>query len=166
MSSKKYLSAQLNLVCSTFEKSLVGLSDEACNQRPHENVNHIKYIAGHLLNAMYGMGIVAGANLERKWDDIFAGGGKSKIQDNFNYPTIEEIKAEWNKICPQIQAAFEKLPEEKLSKELPNSFLKNTGIFDGTIGDFFAFMNQHQFYHIGQIGIIRKMQGQDSMRFF
>lgn len=166
VSNQKQLSAQFNFVCSALNRSLIDLTDEESNTRPHKDANHIKYIAGHLVNAMYGIGGSIGVNLERRWDDIFAGGGRTKALDDFKYPTIDELKTEWNKICPLIQVRLDKLTEQDLNKVMPNSFLVNTGIFDGTVGDFLAFFNQHQLYHIGQIGIIRKILGKAPMSMF
>lgn len=166
MSNKKQLLAQFDLLNHWFNNSLADINDDESNKRVEQNMNHIKYLAGHLVNAQYGIAELAGADVNRKWDDLFAGLSKTKALDNFDYPSIEEIKNEWNQIFPKIKDALQKMPEETLNKEIPGSFLKDSGIFDGTAGDLWAFMNEHQMYHIGQIGILRRGLGKAPMKLF
>lgn len=162
----KYLLAQFDLVNAWFNNSLADISDEESNQRVEQQMNHIKYIAGHFVNAAYGLAGLAGKKIESRWNDIFAGLGKTKAKDNFPYPDIEEIKAEWNKIFPEIREGLSKLSAEDLEKEVPGSSLKGSGIFDGSVGDLWAFMNEHALYHIGQIGILRRGLGKAPMKLF
>lgn len=166
MSNHKQLLAQFNLINQWFNNSLIGINDEEANQRVSPNMNHIKYIAGHLVNAMYGIGNLGKLNLERKWDEHFAGLRKTKALDHHAYPSIDEIKTEWNHIFPKIKEALTALSDADLQQELSGSSLKDSGIFDGSIGDFWAFMNEHQMYHIGQIGILRRGLGKEPMKLF
>lgn len=160
------LLAQWDLINLWFMNALEGISDEESNTRINQKMNHIKYLAGHLVNASYGMGVAVEKKLERKWDEHFAGLGKTKAQDQYPYPTIEEIKAEWKHIQPIIREGFAQMNEPTLNKEMPGSSLSQTGIFDGSVGDYLAFMNAHQMYHIGQIGILRRGLGKAPMKLF
>lgn len=166
MSEKHRLFAQYTVHCNWFNNALVDLSDEECNQRVNPNMNHIKYIAGHLLNAQYGFAIIAGLTLAHKWDDLFAAGGKTKAKDNFPYPTIEEIKREWDRTYPIVSGGLSALSEGELQEELPNSPVAGKGKLDNTRGDLWVFLNLHQAYHIGQIGILRRAFGKDPMKYF
>jgi uncharacterized damage-inducible protein DinB len=166
MSSKKQLLAQFNLLNHWFNNSLEDLSDSETNQRIDQQMNHIKYLAGHLVNAQYGIADLSGAKIQHKWNDLFAGLSKTKALDNFNYPSIEEIKKEWNDMFPIVKEKLKMLPDEELDREIPGSSLKGSGIFDGTVGDLWAFLNEHQMYHIGQIGILRRALGKAPMKLF
>lgn len=166
MNNKERLLKQFDWVNKWFTNSLAELSDDETNKRVNANMNHIKYLAGHLLNTQYGLAGVAGVEVERKWDDLFAGLSKTKAQDNFPYPTIEEIKNEWNKLYTTLRDGLAKLTEEELDNDLPGSTMINSGIFNNSKGDYWAFINLHQLYHVGQIGILRRGLGKDAMKLF
>ncbi|WP_344979186.1 DinB family protein [Compostibacter hankyongensis] len=166
MHSKKQLLAQYVLHCRWFVNVLEGFTDEETNERINADMNHVKYLAGHLLNAQYAFAQIAGITVTRKWDELFAGQGKSKARDNFPYPSIDEIKATWDQLYPVVKSALEKMPEEALQKELPASPVAGHGILDSTVGDLWAFLNLHQAYHIGQIGILRRGFKKDPMKYF
>lgn len=164
MNSKKQLLAQFDWVNKWFHNSLDGFTDQETNQRLNKNMNHVKYLAGHLLNAQYGIGTAVAAKFDRKWDDLFAGLSKTRAQDNFPYPNINEIMDEWNKLYALIRSNFEALSDEMLSAEMPGGGKGKSGIFDSSIGDYIAFLNLHQMYHIGQIGILRRGFGKEPMK--
>lgn len=166
MNSKKQLLAQFVLYCSWFHNALKGFSDEETNRRVSSGMNPVKYLAGHLLNSQYAFSFIAEVKLQSKWDDLFAGRGKTRAMDNFPYPTIEEIITEWDRIYPVIKNALEALPEEDLSKSQPISPVAGFGGLDNTIGDLWAFLNLHQGYHIGQIGILRRGFGKEPLNYF
>lgn len=166
MADKHQLLVEYTIHSKWFNNALADLSDEECNRRVDVNMNHIKYLAGHLLNSQYAFAFIAELALEHKWDDLFAGSGKTKAKDDFPYPTIGEIKEEWCKIYPIIKAGLSVLSPEKLQEELPNSPVAGLGGLLGTRGDLWLFLNLHQAYHIGQIGMLRRAFGKDPMRYF
>lgn len=166
MSSKRELLAQYDLLNHWFNNSLADLSDEETNKRVHQKMNHVKYIAGHLVNAQYGIADLSGAKIEHRWNDLFAGLSKTHAQDNFPYPSIEEIKAEWNKNYPVVREKLNSLSDSALDEILPGEPMKQTGMFNGSRGDLWAFLNEHQMYHIGQIGILRRGLGKEPMKLF
>src|SRR5690554_3640942 len=108
---------QFDLHHRLYNNVLKGFTDEESNLRLHQNknINHVKYLAGHLLNSQYGLSMIAGLDVEVKWNDLFAVMGQSKAKDDFPYPDIEEIKAEWNRIHPETREGLAKLREMELS---------------------------------------------------
>ncbi len=165
MNSQKQLLAEYDSICIWFKNSLVGFTDEETNQRLNKNMNHAKYIAGHLLNTQYAFAMIGGVTIERKWDELFAGRGKTKALDDFPYPSIEEIKNEWEQLNLKVRENLNALTEDDLNKEIPDSPLSQSKVFDTTVGDFWAFINIHQVYHIGQIGILRRGFGKEPMKY-
>lgn len=158
MSSKKQLLMQYGVLYKWFRNALVDFKDEETNQRVNENMNHVKWLAGHIVNGQYAYALIAGVKTERKWDDLFAGLGKTKALDNYPYPDIEEIKAESEHIQQLVTDKLEELTEDELGKELQGTPLGNIKVID-----FWSFMNIHQCYHIGQLGILRRGLGKDPM---
>lgn len=164
--NKKQLLSQYDLHYRWFMNSLEGFSDEETNKRLDKKMNHIKYLAGHLMNSQYSFAMIAGIKVEKKWDELFSGLGKSKALDGYPYPSIEEIKNEAAVLYHKIKKGLEELPNEVLEKEYPGSLIAKSGIFDASIGDLWAFLNMHQAYHLGQIGILRKGFGKETMEYF
>lgn len=159
----KQLITQFNLHHLLFNNVLDGFSDSETNQRlnSHPKVNHIKYLAGHLLNSQYGLAGIAGLDVEVKWNDLFAVMGQSEAKDNISYPHIDEIKYEWNTMHEDIHSGLENLSLEALETTPPAPFDQ----VSDSIGDLWAFINHHQGYHIGQIGLLRRAFGKPAMKY-
>lgn len=166
MNSKKNLLAGYVLQSKWFSNGLEGFTDMQTNKRIHPMMNHVKYLAGHLLSAQYGYAQIAGVSVVKKWEELFAPQGKSKAMDDYPYPTLEEIKADWVKLYEVVQPGLEDLPDESLQLELDYSPVGGFGILDNTLGDLWTFLNMHQAYHLGQIGILRRGFGLAPMAFF
>lgn len=158
---KNQLLTQFDLHHKLYNNVLSGFSDEESNKRLYGDtkMNHVKYLAGHLLNAQYGLAEIAGISFDVKWNELFAAAGQSEAKDDIEYPEIDSIKAEWNKLHEQTRAGLEKLTSKDLEKESPYKELF------GSIGEMWAFLNHHQAYHIGQIGILRRGFGKEPMSY-
>lgn len=154
---------QYDLHHKLFNNVLNGFTDAETNQRleGYPEINHIKYIAGHLLNSQYGLAKLAGTNPEIKWNELFAVQGGSEAKDNYTYPGIDEIKEEWNGIHPGTREGLVKLTPADLERKPPEPF----GQVAETSGSLWAFINHHQAYHIGQIGILRRGFGKPPMSY-
>ena len=159
----KLLLTQFDLHNRLFNNVLDGFSEEETNQRLNGNaeINHVKYLAGHLLNSQFGLAKAAGINVQVKWNELFAVMGQSEAKDNFPYPTIEEIKVEWSKLHLPLRKALEDLSPEKLNNTPPAPFDQVAS----SVGELWAFINHHIAYHIGQIGILRRGFGKMPMRY-
>jgi len=67
---------------------------------------------------------------------------------------------DWNAISGIISEALANLPADALEADAPN-----VPIPGGKLGDFFDFLMHHEAYHIGQMGILRKFLGKESMKY-
>lgn len=160
---KKLLLKQFDLHHRLYNNVLAGFTDEETNRRLHgdKNINHVKYLAGHLLNSQYGLASVAGLDINVKWNNLFAVMGQSEAKDDFDYPGIKEIKNEWNAVHEPIRNGLGKLTSEELNNvpSVPFDRVADTN------GELWAFINHHIAYHIGQIGILRKGFGKGAMKY-
>jgi hypothetical protein len=154
---------QFDLHHRLYNNVLEGFTDEESNRRlgGYPGINHVKYLAGHLLNSQYGIAAIAGLNPEVKWNNLFAVMGQSKAGDHADYPGIDKIKTEWNGMYEPIRAGLLNLSEGDLIKKPPSPFDQ---VSEST-GQLWAFINHHQAYHIGQIGILRRAFGKEPMSF-
>lgn len=160
---KNPLLIQFDLHQRLFNNVLNGFTDEESNRRLYDDkkMNHVKYLAGHLLNSQYGFGMLAGIEREVKWNDLFAAAGQSEAKDDVAYPSIEKIMTESNEMYPVTREGLRKLTSEELGKKPSNGLEK----FWSTKNEMWAFLNHHQAYHIGQIGILRRGFGKEAMRY-
>lgn len=154
---------QFDLHHRLFNNVLDGFTDEDTYQRLNgdQNINYVKYLAGHLLNSQYGLAAIAGLNPEVKWNDLFAVMGQSTAKDDYPYPHIDEIKDEWKGMHERIRDGLIKLSSEDLERKPPAPFDE----VSATVGQLWAFINHHQAYHIGQIGILRRGFGKEPMSY-
>lgn len=160
---KKLLITQFDLHHRLYNNVLNGFTDQETNQRLHDNtnINHVKYLAGHILDSQFGIAQMADVSLEPKWNELFAGAGQSEAKDDIIYPSIEEIKTEWNAIHDPIRNSLHAITPEHLDQKPPAPMDQ----FAESRGDFWAFLNHHIAYHIGQIGILRRGFGKEPMRY-
>lgn len=160
---KKPLLIQFDLHHRLFNNVLEGFTDAESNRRIHgdKNMNHVKYLAGHLLNSQYGLTALAGLEVEVKWNDLFAVMGQSMAKDDIDYPEIGTIIDEWNSLFAPLRKGLMELPAESLVKAPPEPLnrVAESGM------ELWSFINHHTAYHIGQIGILRKGFGKEPMHY-
>ena len=154
------LKAQFDLHTRLFNNVFEGIEDNEANTRNSEHVNHMKWVAGHLLNTRVdGMTKLTGGTPDTSYGAQFARG--ASLDPNGSYPPIEEIKARWNDASAAISGGFDHIPEEFLSSKAP----AGAPIQDDTFRGLLAFLVSHEAYHIGQLSILRKMAGKEAMSY-
>ncbi len=161
---KNQLLTQFDLHQRLYNNVLDGFTDTETNQRLYDdsNINHVKYLAGHILNSQYGIALLADANsVVPKWNELFAGAGQSEAKDDIDYPSINEIKTEWNVVHDPIRNKLVNLSPKFLNQKPPAPMNE----FADSRGELWAFLNHHVAYHIGQIGILRRGFGKPPMSF-
>jgi hypothetical protein len=168
MSAKKVLLAQYDLHNLLYNNVIADISDEESNRCIADPMNSVKWLAGHLLWANGNLANIAGAKIDMPWRDHFhtKQGGSAIDFDapKSELPTLDEVKNKWNEFAPVIRKGLENLPDAALDTviEIPHPILP----FDNTLAGLWAFINHHQAYTIGQIGILRRGLGKDAMKYF
>ena len=153
------LATQFDLQTRLFNNVLDDINDAEADERIRDTVNHIKWIAGHLTSTRFGMGKIGGLEAEDPWGDLFSHG--NGLREDADYPSIDAIKAQWNAIAGPISAGLANLPDAVLSSPAPAKVPVN----DETLGGMLAFLMHHEAYHIGQLGLLRKCLGKESMKY-
>ena len=154
------LKAQFDLHTRLYNNATEGLTDAEANSRNSENINHIKWIAGHLLNTrLESMSRVTGLEPDTTYVAQFGRG--NSLDPNAAYPPIEEIRDKWSSVADSIGTAITKMPEEVLNAKAP----AQVPIADDTVRGMLSFLVSHEAYHIGQLGLLRKMVGKESMSY-
>ncbi len=154
------LKSQFDFQTRLFNNVLDGVTDEESAARNNDNVNHMKWIAGHLLNTRVGsLSKLAGLQPDESYVAQFARG--TNLDSNVAYPSIEELLSKWNSTAAAIGSGIEKIPEEVLSAK-SNAPVP---IADDTVRGLLAFLMSHEALHIGQLSLLRKMVGKEAMSF-
>ncbi len=155
------LKAQFDLHTRLYNNVLDGISDDEAVSRKDDHVNHMKWVAGHLLNTrLEGMNRLTGGEADSSYAEKF---GRSSVLDptGASYPPISEMIAKWNEVSPSISGRFNHLPEELLDSPAPSQ----SPIPDESFRGLIAFLLSHEAYHVGQLGILRKLAGKDAMSY-
>jgi len=154
------LKAQFDLHTRLFNNVTEGLSDAESNVRSNEHINNVKWVAGHMLNTRLGnMSKIAGQPVDESYAAQFGRG--VALDTTAQYPPIEEITKKWNEISPAISAGIGNIPEEILASKSP----VQAPIADDTMLGLASFLVSHEAYHLGQLGILRKLSGKEAMSF-
>jgi hypothetical protein len=161
MSAKGRLLDQYDLHTLLFNNVLVDISEEESAIRLVPSINNVKWLAGHLVWGQGGLANLGGVKMDLVWIDHYNTQIPHPPGPEIPTPSLVEIKAAWNEYAPMIRAGLEKLSQEQLDTpmEFPMpAFRSQEGLW--------TFINHHQAYTIGQIGILRRALGKDAMKYF
>ncbi|MEO6330741.1 MAG: DinB family protein [Ginsengibacter sp.] len=145
-----FLEKIFNLNSRLFNNTLAGVSEERSAERISEHNNSYKWIATHTVWARYNTLGILGKPVPNPYNNLFE---KFKPFDSADmYPSLEEIKEEWQKVTALLKEALEGVTEEHLAAD---SVMKSP-IDDNTNGGTIAFFAEHESYDIGQLGFLKK----------
>ena len=136
-------------------------------RQPTEGVTHVAWQVGHLAVAQYGLG------LNRIWGEkpkdaelvpaVFRrlfGKGSMPTSNPDDYPAPEEILAVFAGVHEQVLKEAEALSEatlQELTGDPPHPMFKTK------LGAL-LWSAQHEFLHAGQIGLLRRLLGEEALR--
>lgn len=144
------LAAQFELHTRLFRNVLDGVPADRSADRISDAVNHMRWIAGHVLTARWGLLRFAGDETPAPWENLFAHG--QAIRDDVDYPTLEAIRERFDEVSPRIQAALTALGDDVLDAPAPFE----VPIGEGSTAGFLALRMHHEANPIGQLGLLRK----------
>ena len=142
-----------------FINSLEGVEDKIASTRINDSTNSIIFIACHLLDARYYFARLVGIKAENPYKELFD--QAENIDDMNEYPELEEIKSHWSDISNQIVEKMPNIKDTRLKRKSPLSLPVDDKTLLGTI----TFLVEHESYHIGQLGFLRKYFELDSMKY-
>lgn len=142
-----------------FNNVISEISDGNAGNRASEKVNHIKWLAGHMVSVRYLMAALLGANETEKYAELFS--QFKGLQPDVTYPSVEEMKNEWDKISKVLRPLIANITAETLAGPIPFP----VPVAEQNISGFLSFCLHHEAYHIGQLGILRKYHGYKAMSY-
>jgi uncharacterized damage-inducible protein DinB len=153
------LAGILRLNDRLYANCLDGLTEVQCHERPSEATNSAAFVAAHMAESRYwGLTILKAERVNPLEKYI----GKWKgIDEITTWPSLEEIKSAW--------AEATKALEQRLAAITPAELDAASGsqmpLEDSSVLGLFAFMVQHDSYHLGQLSLLRKRAGLPAMSY-
>jgi uncharacterized damage-inducible protein DinB len=90
-----------------------------------------------------------------------ADGGFNDIAQVTSYPSLADMKAAWTAVSEKVDRRLQKMTAAELDKTLDPGFPMD----NKTVLGVFSFMVQHDSYHLGQLGLLRKHAGLPAMSY-
>jgi len=133
------------------------ISDEESMRHDYEHCNHIRWQTGHLVySATLSLKLLGEtSDVSEEWIKLFGGG--PKIIDNASiYPNMAQLRDKLYALYEDIYRALDKTTIEYLDMEIEFLPKWKTTPIDGIL-----FFCTHEFYHAGQITVMRRVLGRD-----
>jgi uncharacterized damage-inducible protein DinB len=134
-----------------FQNALEGLSESNVLTRPSPHANHINWLLGHLLHCRYMLAGMIGAQVHNPFEEMYW----NSIEDK-SYPKLIEIISRWPEATEKLLSRLSEMTDAELEAR--------TATEKPTLEEMVSFFAYHEAYHLGQIGIVRKIIGLDAMK--
>lgn len=144
------LARQFEFCLSTMEKNLGGLTNEESLLQPAAAGNCANWIAGHIVATRNGLHSALG--LDPGWPSADAERykrGAAPITGTAGTQPLESIIALYKKSQAVLIEALGALTDEALSQNIEGR----------TLAEIIAGFSFHESYHVGQLGLLRRMVG-------
>ena len=140
---------------------LEGISEEDAKKRIEGKTNHVVWMAGNFLDMRYALGNVLGLDEKNPQGELFFQG--KALDENFVYPTLEELKESFHNISPLVYQKLLEISDEELDKAFPMGM--NIDFFPENVLNFVGMCIGREDYLCGQIGLMRRILGYEGMKY-
>ncbi len=148
------------------EDLLDNIEPEDWFRQPSEGVTHIAWQVGHLAMAQYRLALqrIRGQKPDDQAlipESFLSQFGKGSVPDGdpSKYARSEEIRQVFDRVHQQVVAELESLPEELLDESTDSPH----PMFNTKLGAL-QWSAQHEMLHAGQIGLLRRLFGNEPLR--
>lgn len=142
---------------SLFERAMSGVSNEHMHTRYDERGNSLLWIAGHITTSRYGVARLIGLPDKCPFGELFA--RNAPIRSHDEYPSAKEIELAFKEMSGKLMDRFEELMPEDLEMEISEGYpLPKNDVLHAI-----SFLAFHEAYHIGQMGLVRRLLGYDAL---
>jgi uncharacterized damage-inducible protein DinB len=150
----------LRLNTRLYRNCLAGLTDDQAQKRPNGRgeTNSVAFIAAHLVDSRYYLLNVLGKKVPSPLKGCE--GGFMSIDKVIGYPALSEIQAAWTAVGEMIERELEALSPAALDAKFEGFPTSNATLLGAV-----SFLTQHECYHLGQLGLLRKHAGLEAMAY-
>jgi len=142
-----------------FRNAITDLNEVDAATRPNGQTNSAAFIAGHLVETRAWMGRYVGLDQPPPFGGILE--HVTSLDQVETVPELAEIRAEWDRVSERVSARLRSLEEAEVAAPSSQRF---PGV-GGTVLGGIAFLIQHESYHVGQLGYLRKYFGLPPMSY-
>jgi uncharacterized damage-inducible protein DinB len=139
--------------------TLASVDDASAQVRPGAGANNMAFIAVHVLDARAWMARYLGFEYRHPFEDEFA--DVTAIDDVEKFPEIETLLAAWTEVSELLDERLPALSTADVERESPQEF----PVADPSVTGGITFLLQHEAFHIGQLALLRRILGFDSMSY-
>ena len=151
------LMMQLGVTQAVFEVNTDGVTHEESLLQPPESGNCLNWIAGHLVTAYNS--ILETLGQDPVWEEARTEAykrGSEPLRDPGRAVEFGEICADFKTAHDRVMAGLQGLDPERMTEPAPYSPGNNP---DETLGSLLYLIAFHQAYHVGQLGLGRRLTG-------
>jgi uncharacterized damage-inducible protein DinB len=149
----------LGLNSALFVKSVEGIDDAAARRPLGSSARRVDHIAAHLLDARGSLGTMIGAAVRHDLLDLLA--AAPSFDALGDRAPLSLVRAAWESLAPELARSIEALESTKLAEPAPREFPVRDPSLLGAI----TFLLQHEAYHIGQLGLLRRELGLPALQY-
>lgn len=143
------------LNANLFGRALSGISPKDLNRRITGSTNSIAFIAGHLAETRAFVAGMLGIQNAVPWKENLFG----TLDENAQYPDIETITGFYTQSHEKLMSGLPGLTEKDLAAEPPT----RVPFEEHTMMSAVSFFAYHEAYHVGQLNVLRKALGYESI---
>lgn len=153
------LAAILDLNTDLLMNCLDGLSDAEARRCLAAGGNSVAFLAAHLTDCRHFLAVRLGAPLANPLAHYLT--DVRSIEEIREWPSLVEIRTAWLAISAHLQRVLASLTAGEVSQPDAHRF----PLGDGTQLGVLAFLVQHDSYHLGQVGFLRRQLGKPAMSY-
>ena len=142
-----------------FKNATAGIDDSQGARRLNSEVNHVKWLTGHVVSTRYMLLNLCGRPAQEPFPSLFEKG--KGLDSDAEYPSMQALLADWDALSEQLAEQMDQITEEQANGPAPFQVPTTDQTFRGVL----TFFLHHEAYHIGQIGILRKYLGHEAMSY-
>ena len=153
------LAALYDLNTDLLLNCLDGLTDDEAQRRLEAGGNSITFLAGHLTDPRHFLVARLGRTLPNPLARYLA--DVRSIDDITEWPALDELRSAWLAVSAHLQSVLAELTPSELAELNVHRF----PLHDTSRLGLVTFLVQHDSYHLGQIGFIRRQLGKPPMSY-
>ena len=138
---------------------LDGLTDTEAQHRLEAGGNSITFLAEHLTDSRHFLVARLGHSLPNPVARYLA--DVRSIEDIAEWPTLDEVRSAWLAVSAHLQNVLSGLTASELAEPNVHRFPLNDSSRLGMV----TFLVQHDSYHLGQVGFMRRQLGKPPMSY-
>lgn len=134
------------------------MSEDIASRRADGSANSAAFLVAHLTDTRHFLAAWLGNPLENPLAvELRDARGIDDVQQ---LPSLDVLRAHWLEVSDHLAAVMDTVPPELLNESSPQRFPIGSSRLDAL-----AFLAQHESYHVGQLGWIRRRSGMDAMKY-